>query len=120
MSPKKTKARLQSLETIEIKIRQKQEELQQIRQELEGEEPENVAELTENIKKEIQALIMERGQIINEIHQLENPLYIDILYQRYIKYKSLSEIAETMHYTERHIQRLHGYALQMLEEKTKK
>ena len=120
MSSKKTKARLQNLETIEIKIRQKQEELQQIRQELDGEEPEEVAQLSADIKKELQALIIERGNIINSIHQLENPLYIDILYQRYIKYKSLAEIVDTMHYTERHIQRLHGYALQMLDEKTKK
>ena len=40
MIPKKTKARLQNLETIEIKIRQKQEELQQMRKEFDGEEPE--------------------------------------------------------------------------------
>ena len=46
-----------------------------------------------------------------QIERLDNPKQAEVLTLRYIDGKSWSEIAEAMHYTTRHITRLHGRAL---------
>ncbi len=49
------------------------------------------------------------------INQLENEDERDVLFYRYIKGKRWWEIAELMGYSERHITRIHGNALEHLE-----
>lgn len=51
----------------------------------------------------------------NRINQLDNEDERDVLFYRYIKDKRWWEIAELMGYSERHITRLHGSALEHLK-----
>lgn len=58
-----------------------------------------------------------KHKIIGEIHELEDPRMVDLLYLRYVKYMTLEEIACTMekanggHYSYDHTRRLHWKAL---------
>ena len=77
-----------------------------------SEEVTHIVDLEEEINEDLGALLMLRNKIINEIHSMDNPVYIDILYKRYVQYKSLEEIAVEMSYSYRQIKRLHGISLQ--------
>lgn len=130
MEKKTPKEYLRQLRTAEIKIEQKEEELERLKSSLESisagtdservqttprdrlsEEVPIIADLKEEIKSDIKALLILKNKIINEIQSMDNPVYIDILYKRYVQYKSLEEIAVEMSYSYVHIRRLHGYAL---------
>lgn len=63
------------------------------------------------IEEEIRRLVELKNKIINEIHMLENPLFIEILYKRYIECKTLWDISEEINYDYRYVKRLHGWAL---------
>lgn len=71
-----------------------------------------VIDLEAEIRAEKLRLEEFKHKIINEIHQLENPLFVQILYKRYIECKSLWEISDEINYAYRHVKRLHGHALQ--------
>ena len=60
-----------------------------------------------------------KHKIISEIHQLENPLYMSILYKRYIEDKNLWDISQEddTKYDYAHMRHLHGYALQAFADK---
>ena len=122
------------MRTAEIKIEQKEEELERLKSSLEsisaGTDSERVqttprdrlsegitriVDLEEEINSDLGALLMFRNKIINEIQSMDNPIYINILYKRYVQYKSLEEIAVEMNYSYRQILRLHGLALQEFE-----
>lgn len=130
MEKKTPKEYLRQLRTAEIKIEQKEEELERLKASLESistgtdservqttpkdrlsEEVPIIADLEEEINVDLGALLMLRNKIINEIQSMDNPVYINILYKRYVQYKSLEEIAVEMSYSYVHIRRLHGYAL---------
>ena len=86
-------------------------------------------------EKEVQELISQyillRDQIINLIHALDDPRYIEFLYLRYIGvpdkrtgkrvYLTIKEIEHTMRrsdgspYTEKHVCRIHSDALKALD-----
>ncbi len=119
------------MRTAEIKIEPKQEELERLKSSLESistgtdservqttprdrlsEEVPIIADLEEEINADLGALLMLRNKIINEIQSMDNPVYINILYKRYVQYKSLEEIAVEMNYVYVHTRRLHGLALQ--------
>lgn len=70
------------------------------------------AELEADISRKIERFLQLKHKIINEIQSLDNAVYVNILYKRYVEYKSLDEIAEKMNYSYVHMKRLHGYALQ--------
>lgn len=131
MEKKTPKEYLRQLRTAEIKIEQKEEELERLKASLESistgtdgervqttprdrlsEEVPIIADLEEEINSDLGALLMLRNKIINEIHSMDNPVYMDILYKRYVQYKSLEEIAVEMSYSYRWIKHLHGIALQ--------
>ena len=131
MEKKTPKEYLRQLRTAEIKIEQKEEELERLKASLESistgtdgervqttprdrlsEEVPIIADLEEEINSDLGALLMRRNKIINEIHSMDNPVYMDILYKRYVQYKSLEEIAVEMSYSYRWIKHLHGIALQ--------
>ena len=131
MEKKTPKEYLRQLRTAEIKIEQKEEELERLKSSLESisagtdservqttprdrlsEEVPIIADLKEEIKSDIKALLILKNKIINEIQSMDNPVYINILYKRYVQYKSLEEIAVEMSYSYRQIKRLHGISLQ--------
>lgn len=131
MEKKTPKEYLRQLKTAEIKIEQKEEELERLKASLESistgtdservqttprdrlsEEVPIIADLKEEIKSDIKALLILKNKIINEIQSMDNPVYINILYKRYVQYKSLEEIAVEMSYSYRQIKRLHGISLQ--------
>jgi hypothetical protein len=76
-----------------------------------GNDVSDILELEEEIHKEIKRYNDLKHKIINEIHSLNNRLYIEILYKRYVEFKSLEEIAVDMNYSYEWIKHNHGYAL---------
>ena len=56
-----------------------------------------------------------RDKIENEISLLGNPIFSEILAQKYQCGKTLEEIAFCMNYSTRHIERLHTNALKIFE-----
>ena len=131
MEKKTPKEYLRQLRTAEIKIEQKEEELERLKSSLESistgtdservqttprdrlsEEITRIVDLEKEINSDLGALLMLRNKIINEIQSMDNSVYINILYKRYVQYKSLEEIAVEMSYSYRQILRLHGLALQ--------
>lgn len=60
----------------------------------------------------IDALVAMKDKIIGEIHQLHDPVHIDLLFKRYVECKTWEQIAVEMNYTIRWIYSLHGSALQ--------
>nr|DAU66737.1 MAG TPA: Protein of unknown function (DUF1492) [Caudoviricetes sp.] len=62
--------------------------------------------------KELEKL---KHKIINEIAELKNPLFIKILFKRYVEFKSLERIAADLNYSYIHIRREHGYALEVFK-----
>lgn len=76
-----------------------------------------IAELEKEINAEIDRFVDEKHTIIKQIQALQNPRYIDILYKRYIEYKSLEQICVEMKFSYDHIRHLHGDALKEFGEK---
>lgn len=76
-----------------------------------------MVELSEEIDKAVDAYVDERTKIVNEIHELNNPVHIEILYKRYVEYKKLEDVAIEMDYEYSSIRRLHGRALQEFAKK---
>lgn len=126
-----TKKYLSQIHLLDIQIRQKESELKEIRDYLENTAPlvsgdrvqtspkdkipaevALIVDLEEQVRRKKSILLQTKAKIINEIQSLDNPLYIDILYKRYVEYKSLWEIAEEMGYSYYRIRHLHGIALQ--------
>jgi DNA-directed RNA polymerase specialized sigma subunit len=62
---------------------------------------------------------LERDKRIAMINALSNPIHVRILRKRYIDGKTFEEIAVALHYTYRHVTRLHGSALQEFAAKYK-
>lgn len=71
-----------------------------------------IVDLESEIQKDIQELLILKNKIINEIQGLSNPVYIEILYKRYVEYKQFEEIAIEINYSYRQVLRIHGFALQ--------
>lgn len=69
-------------------------------------------DLEAEIKEEIKANLRLKHDIISQIHQLTNPLFVEILYRRYIEGKNLWVISQEMNYDYGHIRNAHGWALQ--------
>lgn len=136
MEKKTPKEYLRQLRTAEIKIEQKEEELERLKASLESistgtdservqttpkdrlsEEITRIVDLEKEINSDLGALLMLRNKIINEIQSMDNPVYINILYKRYVQYKSLEEIAVEMSYSYTRLRHLHGRALQGFKKK---
>lgn len=74
-------------------------------------------ELEEEIKNEIINFQETKQKIINEIHKLNDNRFINLLYKRYVEYKSLILIAKEMNYSYIHIKELHKNSLKAFEKK---
>lgn len=138
---------LMQLQTLDLKISQKIDEASQIHSALQGRgvsydgvhvqtSPQNSQEDTilrcidmeADINDMISQYLGQKDLIINQIHELGDPLYIQILYMHYVpderhRVKRLEDIAVCMKkpngdsYSYDHINRLHGEALQEFDRK---
>ena len=68
-------------------------------------------ELEEEINTMRKKYDAHRQTLIKQINNLTDNRYINILYKRYIEFKTLSQTAKEMNYAYRHIKRLHNKAL---------
>ena len=73
-------------------------------------------DLEDEISREIDGFADKKHQIINQIQSLPNGKYVEILYKRYVEFKSLERICAEMHFSYDYIKHLHGHALENFEE----
>lgn len=126
---------LMQLQLLDLKITQKVQEAAQLRSMVTGRgiaisekvqtSPKNSQEdiitkyldLEEKIDSMIDKYAAEKDLIIDQIHELTDPRFIRILYDRYVpderhRVKSLEQISVDMNYNYDHVRHLHGFALQ--------
>ena len=70
-----------------------------------------VMDLEERLTKEIDELTEKRREIECAVGAVPDEVQREVLTRRYLLYQKWEVIAEEMCYSERHIRRLHGYAL---------
>lgn len=70
-----------------------------------------VMELEERLNREIDELTAKRQEIELVVNAVPDEVQREVLTRRYLLYQKWEVIAEEMGYSERHIRRLHGYAL---------
>lgn len=70
-------------------------------------------ELVETIQKYDEL----RDRIVSEIQQIDNPMYFNVLYGKYVAGMSLSAIGDCVDRKERRMISIHGYALVAFEKK---
>lgn len=74
-----------------------------------------------DIEKEVDQMVdhffNQKHKIINEIQMLDDVRYIQILFKKYVEYKSLEEIAMEMEYSYDRIKHIHCHALKAFEMK---
>lgn len=73
-------------------------------------------DLDAEITNDIDNLINIRHIIINEIHQLSDARYIEILFKRYVEYKKFEQISVDMGYDYDWTRRLHIDALEEFQQ----
>ena len=56
-----------------------------------------------------------KNRIINEIQELSDDRYINVLYKRYVEYKNYEVISKEMRYSFDYVKELHRYSLQAFE-----
>lgn len=79
-----------------------------------------IASLQIEIQKQIIEYHEEKDRIINQIHALQNVLFIDVLYRRYVEDETdFVKIAYDMGYSYKYILNAHGRALQEFEKRHK-
>lgn len=78
-----------------------------------------IIDMENEINDEIDRFIDMKHNIINQIQSLESYIFIELLYKRYVEYKSLEVIAVEMNYTYQYIRKSHKYALEEFEKSTK-
>lgn len=68
-----------------------------------------------DVEREAQSMIDEylvkKKKIINQMNNLSKTSYYQVLYSKYVEYKTFNKIAEEMDYSWRQIIRIHGDAL---------
>lgn len=74
-------------------------------------------DMEREINERTDRLIDLRHKIIEEINQLSDPAHIELLFKRYVEFKTWEQIAVEMNYTIRWVYSLHGTALQEFESK---
>ena len=129
MSPKEY---LLQVQTMDEKIRQRQQQLSELKATMYGLKGSSIGEKVQSstvgdaafvhsiermeaIEREISTLVAnyveKKNLIISQIQRLGNRNYMDLLYKRYVEYKRLKLIAVEMHYSFVYIRRMHGWAL---------
>ena len=127
---------LEQIELLDIKIHQKEEELERVRETAGGaaairydkdrvqtsvmadaveRNVLKIIDLEEKIFQQKLQLTTLRNNIIDQIQDLEDPRYIQILYLRYVNYEKFEKISLDMNYDYTYTRSLHGEALGMFE-----
>lgn len=70
-----------------------------------------IMQLEHEIDKLIDEYVDKKNLIIKQIEALDNKTYSELLYNRYVRYMRLSDIACTMHYSFDWARKFHGIAL---------
>ena len=70
-----------------------------------------ISDLKIQIANTIEEYVVLRHKIINQIHQLENDVYIQVLFKTYAENKSLEIVADELHYSYGYTRHLHQAAL---------
>lgn len=128
---KSPKEYLRQIRLFDICIRQKEAELAAMRSELENmsaavtgervqtspkdkmsDEVSHLVDLEAQIRRDKEKFLHMKDRIINEIQSLDDSVYVDILYKRYVEYMRLEEIAVKMNYSYDRARHLHGLALE--------
>lgn len=73
-----------------------------------------VLELEEHLYKEIDRLTEKRQEIEQAVDSVPDEVQREVLTRRYLLYQKWELVAEEMNYSERHIRRLHEYALKKI------
>lgn len=68
-------------------------------------------QLEQEIDEMIDRFVDMKHKIIDEIQGLSEVKHIDVLFKKYVQYKSLEQIAVEMNYSYPYVRELHGYAL---------
>lgn len=134
----RAKEYLREIRRLEIRVRQKREEIDLIREQaaclpaMEIKQDrvqtspdgqgftrliDNAAVLEQELLSDIEELQQVRHERIEMIHQMENQRYMEILYLRYVMNKSLDYIADYLHVSYEWVRHLHGEALQSFQKK---
>lgn len=132
----KAKEYLQQLKLLDVKINQKMKQADDLRQmaqatgaldysrdrvqtSVSGDPISNTVirylSLEEEIDRQIDQFVDLKNQIINQIQELKDINYVQVLFKRYVEYKGLEVIAIEMGYTYPYVRALHGHALQEFE-----
>lgn len=132
----KAKEYLKQVELLDVKIRQKKIELAGLKEDATctgafdyssekvqtsvkadsmSKKVTKYVDLEKEIHEDIERFTELKHKVIGQIHMLDEPKYVNVLFMKYIEYKGLKDIAEEMHYTHEYVRRLHGWALLSFE-----
>ncbi len=81
-----------------------------------GEAVAKMVDLEKQVENDLVNLMYRKHEVIGQIHSLDNYRYIQVLYKRYIEFKSLQTIAAEMSFSYRYLLELHGKALEAFEQ----
>lgn len=76
-----------------------------------------IVDLEREIEELVQKYIESRNIIVRQVEQIEKADYYNILFQRYIECKDLSDIADEINYSYDHTKKLHRRAIEEFERK---
>ena len=76
---------------------------------------EKICVLQDEINREIDQFVDKKHKIINQIQGLSKSKHIEVLFRRYVEYKSFETIAVEMMLSYQYVIEIHGYALQEFE-----
>lgn len=134
----KAKEYLKQVELLDVKIRQKKIELAGLKEEAtctgafdySAEKVQTSAkadsmskkvakyvDLENEIHEDIERFTELKHKVMGQIHMLDDPKYINVLFKKYIEYKGLKEISKELGYSYDHIRRVHGWALLEFQKK---
>ncbi|MBO4998177.1 MAG: hypothetical protein J6D02_09290 [Lachnospira sp.] len=81
-----------------------------------GDNVTKIVDLDSQIDEEIVYFLEKKHEIINQIHNLDNVFYIQILFKKYVEGKGLKVISKEIDLSYAHVRHLHGKALKVFEE----
>lgn len=105
---------LGQIETINIRIQQKQGSLSELQKR--GDSQKAAGAAADKIRAEIDALEAERSMIIDTIYSLDNPNQIKILCGKWVKGLKLEDVARNMSYNFDYVRRVHGQGMRKMQE----
>lgn len=129
---------LSQLETLDLKLRQKEKEIYDLKlmstqadrsggKYSSGSRQENYANRYMDLEKDVERqrlnLAREKNKIISEIQRLSDKRYVQLLFLRYVpdpaagRGRTLSEIADIMGYSHQYARELHAAALKAFAKK---